>query len=202
MIEIASLTIALTLGISVSLIVILYKHLEAKVMSKIIEYYRSLEDRLYNEISMLRYSLDQQNKRINVVNKGLKFSLETQNRILSILLSRKTYGYKERMSSTEYSSEVIGAGGSTATAKYVHSVNLEKLNDTERSVLVFLSNAGRKVGVREIQLHMNKSREHIARLMKKLYEDGYVERESRGNSYVYWVRDEVKGIIAGDTSTS
>lgn len=202
MIEIASLTIALTLGISVSLIVILYKHLEAKVMSKIIEYYRSLEDRLYNEISMLRYSLDQQNKRINVMNKGLKFSLETQNRILSILLSRKTYGYKERMSSTEYSSEVIGAGGSTATAKYVHSVNLEKLNDTERSVLVFLSNAGRKVSVREIQLHMNKSREHIARLMKKLYEDGYVERESRGNSYVYWVRDEVKGIIVGDTSTS
>lgn len=198
--EVVGLTIALTLGISVSLIVILYKHLETKIMSKIIEYYRSLEDRLYNEISMLRYSLDQQNKRINVMNKGLKFSLETQNRILSILLSKKMGRYKERISNVEYSSEVIGAGGSTA--KYVHSVNLEKLNDTERSVLIFLSNAGRKVGVREIQLHMNKSREHIARLMKKLYEDGYVERESRGNSYVYWVRDEVRSIIMGDTSTS
>ncbi|MEM2505272.1 MAG: hypothetical protein QXV76_06510, partial [Candidatus Bathyarchaeia archaeon] len=154
--EVIGLSIALTLGISVSLIVILYKHLEAKIITKIIEYYRGLEDKLYNEISMLRYSLDQQNKRINVMNKGLKFSLETQNRILSILLSKKMGGYKERMSNVEYSSsEVIGVEGSTA--KYIHSVNLEKLNDTERSVLIFLSNAGRKVGVREIQLHMNKS---------------------------------------------
>ncbi|MEM4462548.1 MAG: hypothetical protein QW695_06775, partial [Candidatus Bathyarchaeia archaeon] len=91
--EVIGLTIALTLGISVSLIVILYKHLEAKIITKIIEYYRGLEDKLYNEISMLRYSLDQQNKRINVMNKGLKFSLETQNRILSILLSKKMGGY-------------------------------------------------------------------------------------------------------------
>lgn len=196
------LGLTVALGVCVSLIVILYKHLEAKIMVRIMEYYKGVEDRVYSEISRLRDRLDEQNRKITVMNKGLKFSLEVQNRILNILVSNKgRYRMVEKEEIMNDSGNVRG-GRDDTVLKSLYPVNLDKLNDTERNVLLFLSRAGGKVSVREIQLHMNRSREHIARLMKKMYEDGYVEREGRGNSYVYWVRDEVKNIIMRDTKTS
>jgi DNA-binding transcriptional ArsR family regulator len=189
-------------GLCISLILILYKHLEAKIMVKIMEYYRGMEDRIYSEVARLKDSLGEQNKRITLINRGLKFSLEAQNKILNILLSnRARYRRVGEAGSVDHSSSVKRSGEDN-TSREAYPVNLERLNDTEKNVLLFLSKAGGKVGVREIQLHMNKSREHIARLMKKMYEDGYVEREGRGNSYVYWVRDEVRNIIMRDARTS
>ncbi|MEM2739540.1 MAG: hypothetical protein QXQ29_01905 [Candidatus Bathyarchaeia archaeon] len=196
------LGLTVVLGVCVSLIAILYEHLEAKIMARIMEYYRGVEDRIYSEIARLRDSLDEQNRRITVMSRGLKFSLEAQNKVLNILLSNRG-GYRrvEKVSSIDGIGNVKKERGD-AMLKEFYPVNLEKLNDTERGVLLFLSEAERKVSVREIQLHMNKSREHIARLMKKMYEDGYVEREGRGNSYVYWVRDEVRDIVMKDVRTS
>jgi predicted transcriptional regulator len=189
-------------GLCVSLMLILYKHLEAKIMVKIMEYYRGMEDRIYSEVARLKDSLGEQNKKIMMINRGLKFSLETQNKILNIMLSNKA-GYRRigEAGSINHSSGVKRSR-EDSISRETYPVNLERLNDTEKNVLLFLSKTGGKVGVREIQLHMNKSREHIARLMKKMYEDGYVEREGRGNSYVYWVRDEVKNIIMRDARTS
>mgnify|MGYP000057447990 CR=1 FL=1 len=189
-------------GLCVSLMLILYKHLEAKIMVKIMEYYRGMEDRIYSEVARLKDSLSEQNKKIMMVNRGLKFSLEVQNKILNILLSnRARYRRIGEAGSINHSSDVK-ISKKDSISRETYPVNLERLNDTEKNVLLFLSKTGGKVGVREIQLHMNKSREHIARLMKKMYEDGYVEREGRGNSYVYWVRDEVKNIIMRDARTS
>ena len=189
-------------GLCVSLMLILYKHLEAKIMVKIMEYYRGMEDRIYSEVARLKDSLSEQNKKIMMVNRGLKFSLEAQNKILNILLSnRARYRRIGEAGSINHSSDVKRSK-KDSISRETYPVNLERLNDTEKNVLLFLSKTGGKVGVREIQLHMNKSREHIARLMKKMYEDGYVEREGRGNSYVYWVRDEVKNIIMRDARTS
>ncbi|MCS7113679.1 MAG: helix-turn-helix domain-containing protein [Nitrososphaerota archaeon] len=196
------LGLTVALGICVSLIAILYKHLEAKIMTRIMEYYRGMEDRIYSEIARLRDRLDEQNKRIMVMNRGLKFSLETQNKVLNILLSNigRFRGIEKESSIDDSGNVKMEKRG--AVFKEFYPVNLEKLNDTERSVLLFLSEAERKVSVREIQLHTGRSREHIARLMKKMYEDGYVEREGRGNSYVYWVRGEVRDIIRRDARTS
>jgi len=51
---------------------------------------------------------------------------------------------------------------------------------------------------RDIQNASHRSREHISRLMKKLYQDGYVERNTRTKPFTYSITDKGKaklGII-------
>jgi DNA-binding MarR family transcriptional regulator len=71
---------------------------------------------------------------------------------------------------------------------------LSKLTPTELRVLQLLSvegplpspNIGRTVG---------KSREHTARLMKRLYEQGYVDRETSKIPYRYKLNEKVRGAL-------
>jgi len=71
---------------------------------------------------------------------------------------------------------------------------LSKLTPTELSVLQLLAiegplpspNIGRTVG---------KSREHTARLMKRLYEQGYVDRETSKIPYRYKLNEKVRGAL-------
>ncbi len=51
---------------------------------------------------------------------------------------------------------------------------------------------------RDIQNASHRSREHTSRLMKKLYQDGYVERNTRTKPFTYSITDKGKaklGII-------
>ena len=71
---------------------------------------------------------------------------------------------------------------------------LSKLTPTELRVLQLLAvegplpspNIGRTVG---------KSREHTARLMKRLYEQGYVDRETSKIPYRYKLNEKVRGAL-------
>ena len=45
---------------------------------------------------------------------------------------------------------------------------------------------------RDIQITLKKSREHTSRLMKKLFEDGYVQRNTNSKPYTYAITE--KGI--------
>ncbi len=71
---------------------------------------------------------------------------------------------------------------------------LSPLTPTELVVLQLLASEGEKTapGVREqIQL----SREHTARLMKKLYEKGYVERRAGKMPFMYSLKEEMRKIL-------
>jgi len=72
---------------------------------------------------------------------------------------------------------------------------LGRLSPTERSVLGLLV-SGPKAAP-EIGRLMAKSREHTARLMKSLFEQGFVERETDRQPYEYHLNDKVKGVLAG-----
>ena len=48
---------------------------------------------------------------------------------------------------------------------------------------------------REIEVSIGRSREHTARLMKKLYEKGYVRRDTSNKPYKYTITDVGKSII-------
>jgi predicted transcriptional regulator len=48
---------------------------------------------------------------------------------------------------------------------------------------------------RDIQNASHRSREHTSRLMKKLYSDGYVERNTRTKPYTYSITDKGKAKI-------
>ena len=75
------------------------------------------------------------------------------------------------------------------------------LTDTEIVVLEFLSAEGSKTAP-EIKEKVKLSREHTARLMKKLYEEGYLERETGKIPFKYSVKKEMENLLNKQESQS
>ncbi|MEA2089563.1 MAG: winged helix DNA-binding protein [Thermoproteota archaeon] len=71
---------------------------------------------------------------------------------------------------------------------------LEPLTNTELRVLNVLATERRKTAP-EIQNKIKLTREHTARLMKKLYEQGYLERDTKKIPYVYRLKQEMLKIL-------
>ena len=71
---------------------------------------------------------------------------------------------------------------------------LGALTDTEVIVLEMLSIEGPKTAP-EIKDRVQLSREHTSRLMKKLYEKGYLERETGKIPFSYRIKEEMKNFL-------
>ncbi len=71
---------------------------------------------------------------------------------------------------------------------------LAKLTQTELAVLEMLAAEGPKTAP-EIKERIRLSREHTARLMKKLYEEGYLERDSSKIPFKYSVKKEMENFL-------
>lgn len=71
---------------------------------------------------------------------------------------------------------------------------LEPLTETELHVLEFIAAEGQKTAP-EIRDMIKLTREHSARLVKKLYEEGYLERDTVKTPYKYRVKDEMLKIL-------
>ncbi|MBK5133015.1 MarR family transcriptional regulator [Candidatus Bathyarchaeota archaeon] len=71
---------------------------------------------------------------------------------------------------------------------------LGAITDTEITVLEILSLGGGKTAP-EMKNRINLSREHTARLMKKLYEKGYLERETGKIPFRYNVKKEMEKFL-------
>jgi DNA-binding CsgD family transcriptional regulator len=71
---------------------------------------------------------------------------------------------------------------------------MSALTDTEVIVLEMLSAEGPKTAP-EIKDRVQLSREHTARLMKKLYEKGYLERETGKIPFSYRIKEEMKKFL-------
>lgn len=91
-------------------------------------------------------------------------------------------------------SQEMTAGGRVVPVGVVTEHTLGRLSPTERSVLELLV-SGPKAAP-EIGRLMTKSREHTARLMKSLFEEGFVERETDRQPYGYHLNDKVKDVLA------
>jgi len=71
---------------------------------------------------------------------------------------------------------------------------LAALTGTEIAVLEMLVTEGSKTAP-EIKERVNLSREHTARLMKKLYEEGYLERETGKIPFRYSAKKEMEKVL-------
>lgn len=71
---------------------------------------------------------------------------------------------------------------------------LASLTQTELSVLEILANESDKTAP-EIKARVNLTREHTARLMKKLYEEGYLERTTGKIPFAYRIKEEMRKIL-------
>jgi len=86
------------------------------------------------------------------------------------------------------------AGAPVARLGVLTEDTLAKLTPTEKAVLALLV-AGSKAAP-EIGRLMAKSREHTARLMKSLFEQGFVEREANRQPYEYRLNGKVREVLA------
>lgn len=71
---------------------------------------------------------------------------------------------------------------------------LAPLTETELTVLETIAKEGEKTAP-EIREKIKLTREHTTRLMKKLYEDGYLERDTRKMPYAYRLKEEMLKIL-------
>jgi hypothetical protein len=71
---------------------------------------------------------------------------------------------------------------------------LNGLTPTELDVLALIEEMGEGT-VPEIRERIGKTREHTARLLKKLYERGFIDRNTSSMPYRYYVRKEIKELI-------
>ncbi len=74
---------------------------------------------------------------------------------------------------------------------------MEALTPTEIQVVKMLSEEGPKAA-HELGKRLNKSREHMARLMKKLYLEGYVDRESNHTPFRYRLSEKLRSTLKMD----
>jgi len=71
---------------------------------------------------------------------------------------------------------------------------LAPLTETELHVLESIADGGTKTAP-EIKDLIKLTREHTARLVKKLYEEGYLERDTQKTPYAYRVKEEMLKIL-------
>ncbi|MES0324478.1 MAG: hypothetical protein ABUK18_01190 [Candidatus Bathyarchaeia archaeon] len=73
---------------------------------------------------------------------------------------------------------------------------LQQITGTELEVLKMIVDLGEGT-VPEIKDVIGKTREHTARLLKKLYEKGYIDRNTSSMPYRYSIRKEIRELIMG-----
>jgi septal ring factor EnvC (AmiA/AmiB activator) len=73
-----------------------------------------------------------------------------------------------------------------------------KLTRTERQIIKILLSEGAKTAPK-IMEELNKTREHTSRLMKKLWQEGYIERDTNSIPFIYRPTKELKKRINIET---
>jgi hypothetical protein len=94
----------------------------------------------------------------------------------------------------------VAAGGHESDGLIIPPIPLRReralasLTDTEVQILELLAHQGEKTAV-EIRNEIKLTREHTARLMKKLYVSGYVERRTDRTPYTYRLKKEMESLL-------
>ena len=154
-----------------------------KVVSRIDEY----EGRL-SEITKAVGDIPQIEERVSGQLKAMRNELEgikeAQNKVMRKL------GEIEKIKQETYIPEVK----IEAAIPIKREKALEPLTETELMVLETIGTEGEKTAP-EIREKIGLTREHTARLMKKLYKDGYLERDTHKMPYVYRLKEEMQKIL-------
>jgi len=66
-----------------------------------------------------------------------------------------------------------------------------QLTETENQIVQFLLNEGPKTAP-EVEKKIEKTREHTARLMKKLWQEGFIERDTHRIPFIYRANEKLK----------
>lgn len=109
---------------------------------------------------------------------------------------------KSRFASTQHRN--ISEGGRQSLSRQGDQLFLDRgdilssLTPTERQTIEILTREGPKAAP-DLGRRLKKSREHMARLMKKLYFEGYVDRETNRAPFRYRLNEKVRSNLAADS---
>ena len=196
-----------------------------EVIDDIILSFNSQLNRQTEELERLAYKIEasssKSEKALSGVeeNKGLLKSLELK--LTSLLedkkkLQEKTNEIKKRLHDVSVLQEtltkkissmpehawkipVISEEGTETVIPIKREKALSPLTETELTVLEILTTEGPKTAP-EIKERIKLSREHTARLMKKLYEEGYLERDTNKIPFKYRVKKEMEDLLKRKSS--
>ena len=160
---------------------------------------------LSSRVELLDSTIKDQNKEILSIEDDIKTSLlanakmgrrllDIDEVILSGVISRR--GLDSSLLGIEKESTAILQDSTTQLQAPVWNKSvLNSLTDTEKQILTILVKQGEKTAP-EIEKIIDKTREHTSRLMKKLFRDGFVNRNARKIPYVYKANNDLIEIIS------
>jgi TolA-binding protein len=149
---------------------------------------KELENRLRlleNKAEELLKEREQMLKRLSDVEKQTRDITESHKEILA-----KVSVIEEKAQKVSVSPEL----GIETAIPIKREKALAQLTETELAVLEMLAAEGPKTAP-EIKERIRLSREHTARLMKKLYEEGYLERDSSKIPFKYSLKKEMERLL-------
>ena len=154
-----------------------------KVVKKIEEYERQLTDltKVMGGVPQIEEKFSGQLKEMKSEVKGIQ---EAQDKVIQKL------GEIEKIKQEVYVPELK----IEAAIPIKREKALAPLTETELMVLETIGKEGEKTAP-EIREKIGLTREHTARLMKKLYKDGYLERDTHKMPYVYRLKEEMQKIL-------
>lgn len=154
-----------------------------KVVKKVDEYERRLTDlaNLMGDVPQIEERFSGQLKEMRSEVEGIKAS---QDKVMQKIVEIEKL--KEEVHVPEMTIE--------AAIPIKREKALALLTETELMVLETIGREGEKTAP-EIREKIGLTREHTARLMKKLYKDGYLERDTHKMPYVYRLKEEMQKIL-------
>jgi len=154
-----------------------------KVVKKIEEYERQLTDltKVMGGVPQIEEKFSGQLKEMKSEVKGIQ---KAQDKVIQKL------GEIEKIKQEAYVPELK----IEAAIPIKREKALAPLTETELMVLETIGKEGEKTAP-EIREKIGLTREHSARLMKKLYKDGYLERDTHKMPYVYRLKEEMQKIL-------
>jgi DNA-binding MarR family transcriptional regulator len=154
-----------------------------KVVKKIEEYEGQLTDltKVIGDVPQIEEKFSGQLKEMKSEVEGIK---EAQDKVMQKLVEI------EKIKQEAYVPEVK----IEAAIPIKREKALEPLTETELMVLETIGREGETTAP-EIREKIGLTREHTARLMKKLYKDGYLERDTHKMPYVYRLKEEMQKIL-------
>lgn len=123
---------------------------------------------------------------------GLEKVKELNDRVENIETSLETM--RDDLKKLASQPRVISQAPVTAPIPVEGNNILSQITETEMEVLKMIVDLGEGT-VPEIKDVIGKTREHTARLLKKLYEKGYIDRNTSSMPYRYSIRKEIRDLI-------
>jgi DNA-binding MarR family transcriptional regulator len=128
---------------------------------------------------------------------GLEKVVELNNRVENIETSIETM--RDELKKLVSQPRVISQVQPLSAPIPVEGNNIiQQITGTEMEVLKMIVDLGEGT-VPEIKDVIGKTREHTSRLLKKLYEKGYIDRNTSGMPYRYSIRKEIRELILEQT---